>query len=646
MAHIKLSSPRVLILFPVVLMMLFAVACGSSAEPVIVEKEVIKEVIKEVPVEKEVIKEVLKEVVVEKVVVKEVIKEVVREAKERVEPTLAPAAAPAVSDVPDWVAIGKGKHFNGTLDFVYASDPGDWDPHHATSMGAGIDAISPLYNQLVEYDPVNPSEITGDLARSWDVSEDGTVYTWHLVDARFQDGTPFTAEDVVWSLDNMASDERRGRVSALRRFYDQGSSEIIDEKTVRMKLKFPAATFMANLAVDWYKIVQKKSAEKLSQEERSIHPDNLVGTGPWIFTNWKRAESYTYERNPDYFREGRPFFDGMKVYDISEPSRYLAALTTGQVMGTHAHSARYDPNDMLEVEIATGGKMRAAIIPATGQMSIYLRVNQPPFDDPKMRKAVFLGIDRKAAMQVAVPNFAQLGSFFLPGYAGDHEQLIQRPGFRYVDAAGKPAANIFAEGTRKDPRDIEEAKRLVADAGYGTGVSVSLMSVKSKVIRTASELLVEQLREIGIDAEMVIATGGGQSTADKLDGKHAIQTGGGGLSLRESEGMLDIFFDTNITRNPFDWTNPTVVKLMAAQTSELDPEKRRGMYREMDAALHEGETGHHLPVFWYTRSASLDYRIANVHRHFNYHTVLKKDHIWFDPDMKLEDATRLRPDVK
>ena len=137
-----------------------------------------------------------------------------------------------------------------------------------------------------------------------------------------------------------------------------------------------------------------------------------------------------------------------------------------------------------------------------------------------------------------------------------------------------------------------------------------------------------------------------QATADKLEGKHAIQTGGGGLSLRESEGMLDIFFDTNITRNPFDWTNPTVVRLMAAQTSELDPEKRRGMYREMANALYEGETGHHLPVFWYTRSGALDYRIANVYRHFNYHTILKKDHIWFDPDMKVEDAIRLRPDVQ
>jgi len=645
MAQIKLSNLRVLILFPAVLAMLFAVACGSSAEPVIVEKEVIKEVIKEVPVEKEIIKEVPKEVIVEKVVVKEVMKEVVREAKERVKPTLAPVAAPAVSAVPDWVATGKGKHYKGTLDFVYASDPGDWDPHHATSMGAGIDAISPMYNQLVEYDPVNPSEITGDLARSWDVSEDGTIYTWHLSDADFHDGTQLTAADVVWSLDNMASDERRGRVSALRSFYDPGSSEIIDDKTVRMQLKFPAATFMANLAVDWYKIVQKKSAEKLSQEERSVHPDNLVGTGPWLFTDWKRAESYTYERNPNYFKEGRPFFDGMRVFDVSEPSRYLAALTTGQVMGTHAHSARYDPNDMLEVEIATGGKMRAAIIPATGQMSIYLRVNQPPFDDPNMRRAVFLGIDRKAAMEVAVPGFAELGSFFMPGYAIDLKDLVQKPGFRYVDDNGSVLDNIFVDGARKDPRDIAEAKRLVSEAGYPEGVSVTLMTVKSKVIRTATELLVEQLREIGINAEMIVATGGGQDVTDKLAGKHAIHTGGGGLSLRESEGMLDIFFDVNITRNPFDWVNPTVSKLMALQRSELDPDKRRGMYRDMAQSLYDGETGHHLPVFWYTRSAALDYRIANVHRHFNYHTVLKRDHIWFDPDMKVEDAIRLRPEV-
>ena len=101
-------------------------------------------------------------------------------------------------------------------------------------------------------------------------------------------------------------EERRGRVSALRRFYEQGQAEAIDDKTVRMQLRFPAATFMANLAIDWYKIVQKSSAEALSQDDRSCCPKNLVGSGPWIFGEWKRGEGYTYERNPNYFKEGAP----------------------------------------------------------------------------------------------------------------------------------------------------------------------------------------------------------------------------------------------------------------------------------------------------------------------------------------------------
>ncbi len=648
MEYRRFKPSRALMVIPLLALLIIGLACGGTAappEPIVVEKEVIKEVPKEIIVEKEVIKEVPKEIIVEKEVIKEVAKEVVREVEVLVQPTLAPIAAPAEQDVPDWVVTGKGKHYNGTLPFVYAVDPGDWDPHHATSMGAGIDAISPMFNQLVEYDPVNTSEITGDLARSWDVSADGTVYTWHLADATFTDGSPVTAEDVVWSLDNMADpEERRGRVSALRRFYDQGQAEAIDDKTVRMTLKFPAATFMANLAVDWYKIIQKSSAEQLSQDDRSCCPNNLVGSGPWLFKEWKRGEGYSYERNPNYFKEGRPFFDGMEVFQVDEPSRYLAALQTGQVMGTHAHSARYDPNDMLEVELATGGKMRAAIIPAVGQMSVYLRTNQPPFDDPMMRRAVYLAVDRKTAMETAVPGFAELGSFFLPGYAEDTSELVKRPGYRYVDAAGTPLTNIFEAGARKDPADIEEAKRLVQEAGYGDGLSINLMTGKSKVILTATELIVEQLREIGIDITLQIATGGGQATADKLAGKQAMQTGGGGLSIRESEGIVDLFYDVNITRNPFNWADSRFTELLEAQTSELDPEKRRQMYTEMEGILHQG-TAHNFPVFWYTRSAAVDYRIVNYQRHFNYHTVLKRDHIWFDPDMKVEDAIRLRPDV-
>jgi ABC-type transport system substrate-binding protein len=170
------------------------------------------------------------------------------------------------------------------------------------------------------------------------------------------------------------------------------------------------------------------------------------------------------------------------------------------------------------------------------------------------------------------------------------------------------------------------------------------MTGKSKVILTATELIVEQLREIGIDITVQIATGGGQSTAEKLAGKQAMQTGGGGLSIRESEGIVDLFYDVNITRNPFNWADSRFTELLEAQTSELDPEKRRQMYTEMEGILQQG-TAHNFPVFWYTRSAAVDYRIVNYQRHFNYHTVLKRDHIWFDPDMKVEDAIRLRPDV-
>ena len=113
--HRRFKLSRALLFFPLVALLIVAVACGGTAapaEPIVVEKEVIKEVPKEIVVEKEVIKEVPKEIIVEKEVIKEVAKEVVREVEVLVQPTLAPIAAPAEQDVPDWVETGKGKHYN------------------------------------------------------------------------------------------------------------------------------------------------------------------------------------------------------------------------------------------------------------------------------------------------------------------------------------------------------------------------------------------------------------------------------------------------------------------------------------------------------------------------------------------------------
>ncbi|MCH7606648.1 MAG: hypothetical protein IH962_05795, partial [Chloroflexi bacterium] len=187
------------------LLLLFAVSCGgTAAEPVIVEKEVIKEVIKEVVVEKEVIVEVPVEVIVEKEVIKEVIKEVVVFA--------TPEAGLYKAETPKWVTTGAGKHYNGAINFVHRANPGFLDVHYGASSTTVLLPSGLRFNQLLQYDPTAPKEIVGDLAESWEVSEDGMTYTFHIAEANWQDGVPVTADDIVFSLDRMAQEGvTRGR---------------------------------------------------------------------------------------------------------------------------------------------------------------------------------------------------------------------------------------------------------------------------------------------------------------------------------------------------------------------------------------------------------------------------------------------------
>ena len=121
----------------------------------------------------------------------------------------------------------------------------------------------PRFNQLLMYNPREPKEVIGDLAQSWEIKDGGKNFLFRLHDANWHDGTPVTAEDIVWSLNRMAQpDVTRGRVTAIRSFYEYQTAVAVDDQTVLMPLKFPSATALGWLAVDYYKMYPKALGER------------------------------------------------------------------------------------------------------------------------------------------------------------------------------------------------------------------------------------------------------------------------------------------------------------------------------------------------------------------------------------------------
>ena len=548
-------------------------------------------------------------------------------------PVPVPTAVP-VDERPDWWQDGESKHYRGDFPLVATSNPGFWDVHYGGSMNTVLIPSGPRFNQILEYNPVNPSEIIGDLAVSWESYEDGDEfgYIFRLnEDATFTDGHPVTAEDVVFSINRITLGQvqegvLRARTGFLNNFVVHNTAEAIDDHTVKVPLRFPAAGFLPNLASDYMKVYPKHVAENLTQEQAN-QANSLIGSGPWKLRDWEKDASYEYDRNEDYFKEGRPFFDGLKVFLIRDTARRIAALQNGQVYGTYQPvTGSNRPEDMARLEEDSDGQVRAVILEASGVQAFFLNHTRPPFDDPRVRKAMYLGIDRQNAVEKAILNFGEVGTFFAPGVVEDLEDL----------KANNPA---FMEDRTAA---LAEARELLADAGYPDGFEITHNVVNSNPSLSTAQTVAPQLREdLGIDIK-IEPTDLATMYVGLRDGVANFDGVGTGIILRDPGDILNQFYLQDVLRNPHNWQNDRVDELIDLQNEEVDPAARQAHLEELASILHEGES-HWLPVLWYSSGGAFDYRIRNYYYPPTVQLIKKWDHVYWDPNREQPEGKGYKP---
>ena len=564
----------------------------------------------------------------------------------RLDATNTPVPVPtamAADQRPDWWVEGASKHYRGDFPLVATSNPGFWDVHYGGSMNTVLIPSGPRFNQLLEYNPVNPGEIIGDLAVSWESYEDGDEfgYIFNLhPDANFSDGQPVTADDVAFSIDRITLGQveegvLRARTGFLNNFVKHGTAEAIDDKTVKIPLRFPAAGFLPNLASDYMKIYPKHVAENLTQEQANQgftqveaiaainagQPVSLIGSGPWMLREWEKDQGYSYDRNPNYFKEGRPFFDGLRIFLIRDTSRRLSALQAGQVYGTYQPvTGSNRPEDMARLEEDTGGRVRAFILEASGIQAFFLNQDKPPFDDPRVRRAFYLGLDRDLGVEKSILGYGQPGTFFAPGVVEDLEAL---------------RANNPAYGDREAA--LAEARQLLTAAGYADGFEVKLNVVNSNPSLSSAEVVAPQMREdLNIDIT-IEPTDLATMYVGMRDGVANFDAVGTGIILRDPGDIINQFYLQDVLRNPHNWQNDRVDELIDLQNREVDPTVRQGQLEELADILHRGES-HWLPYFWYSSGGALDYRIRNFYYPATVQLIKKWDHVWFDETRELPPA--------
>ena len=482
------------------------------------------------------------------------------------EPTSLPQAQPEATPEPE--AVGKS---GGVVPMQKHAAPRRIDPHPS---GSGIDMSEAtlLYNGLVKYNDIGDvKQIIGDLATHWDVSDDGLTYTFIIPEGvQWTDGTPLTAADVVFSLDRMVQEgESRPRAGSLRTYYT--SSEAIDPQSIAVNLKFPAAAFLSALGIDYMKIVPKHVVEA-GTEIGDVAPQ--VGSGPYEMVDYRKGDSIEYKRNENYFKDGLPLLDGIIKYVITDKGRTKAAFETKQLlMGTVGFTGM-NVQDYLNLQESAGDHLTVHFMNDFLAIGLMLNTTIPPYDNPKVRRALFLAVDRQA--QLDAFGFGK-GSIHGPlpswlWFGLPEEELLEVPGFRQT-----------ADG-KKDPQDLEMAKQLLAEAGYPDGFDATITVRQTGIYADQAALLKDQFREIGID----ITTRPMESTAGiaaflALDFEMGIQ--GTGFAFHDPDQILAGLYLPRGARNYPGWEHPKITQLYDQQARATDQTKRGEIISEIEQIL-------------------------------------------------------------
>jgi peptide/nickel transport system substrate-binding protein len=339
--------------------------------------------------------------------------------------------------------------------FVFANqgEPVSLDPAIITD-GISNRITRQIYQGLVRYKGAT-TEVIPALAEKWEVSKDGTVWTFTLrKGVKFHDGNPFDAAAVAWNFDRWRlskhpQHENQTKAGQTFEYYeaqfggfDENSLitkvEAVNPATVRITLKAPQGPFLANLAMFVFDLVSPKAVEKWGTEFGK-HP---VGTGPFKFVEWKVGQEVILEPNTDYWdKANMPKIQRLVIRNIKDNSQRLAALKAGEVQGFEG----LNPDDVKVVRADPNLQILLRPTNTTGYVAFNYKVKE--FRDPRVRQAIAHAINKKGIVDALYGGTGMVATQFQPPPLWGYNKELK-------DYAYNP----------------EQAKSLLRDAGFAQGL--------------------------------------------------------------------------------------------------------------------------------------------------------------------------------
>jgi len=508
--------------------------------------------------------------------------------------TAAPTAAPSPKT-------------GGILNFAVVASPPSYDCHAETTFGL-VHPVTPHYSLLLKIDAAHYPNVTGDLAESWTVSPDGTVYTFKLNrGVKFHDGSPLTSADVKASYERIIRPPA-GVVSVRKSYYEEfGEIDTPDAQTVVFRMKAPVAGVLELLASPFnciYSAAKLKSSPNYPARE-------IMGSGAFQFVEHVQGSHWLGKRFEGYFKPGRPYLDGYKAYFVKS-----TAVIPGLIGGQFDAEFRFrtpPERDLLSEKL--GDRVVVYDQPLLAGNIFIFNTRRKPFDDVRVRQALTLAIDRWSGGE----NIGKISSL---RYVGG----VNRPGSKMA----LPEAELSAlPGFGKDPEAARaQAQRLLKEAQQENLSFKFLNRAGIESYTTGGVYAVDQWRRIGVKA-----------THEQLETKlyqDSLATGNFDVGMEFISDYLDDPTQNFVKflskkASPLGYSaheDGKIDALYEKQRATLDPVERTKIVQELDKYVLT--TAYSVPFLWSQRIVVLPTVVKGWHMTPSHYLSQDLVDVWLD----------------
>jgi ABC-type transport system substrate-binding protein len=472
-----------------------------------------------------------------------------------------------------------------------------------------------VFNNLVLFDQTKPfnsfESIVPELGESWSWDASNTKLTFKLREGvKWHDGKPFTAKDVqcTWhALTGKNGQEEFNRNPRKVWYYNLKEVTTNGDFEATFHLEQPQPSFIILLASGF----SPGYPCHVSQRDMRTRP---IGTGPFKFVELNRNVSIKLVRNADYWKKGKPYVDAIEMRIIESRSTRILGFVAGEFDMTFDRDITVP---LMKDVRAQAPKAICELSPTNVSTNLIVNSGAPPFDNPQLRKAMSLALDRKAFIDILTEGRARMGGAMLPAPEGQWalppEELSKLPGY---------GADV--------QRNQDEARRIMAGLGYSAAkplkVKVSVRNIA--IYRDPAVILIDQLKQIFIEGNLdPVDTTIWYAKVQRKD--YTVSLNLTGVAIDDPDVNLVENYTCKSERNYTQYCNPVVDELIFRQSKETDLQKRKQLVWEVERKLADDVVR---PIIFHNTAATCwhPYVKGVVLHHNSIYNNWRLEDVWLD----------------